>query len=202
MVGWAGRTLEDVIAQLRPGLARRPAQLDMGLSLAPDRPRRPAGRAGVTTGMPISGPGSWSINLIRCSPDTSTSRRSRPTAPGLDRIGVTPGFNAGNQIGRVPAVILDLDLDRRVATWSLDALGSETLGLDDSLVPERRVRSQTRRGGRLLRGRVANTPGSGSRAEPGLPRTLLCGWPVFPEHLVDHGQARCTRRIESLRSAR
>jgi len=46
-------------------------------------------------------------------------------------------FNAGNQIGAIPAHI-DLELDGGVVTWS-SMLGVETLHLDDEAAPERRV---------------------------------------------------------------
>jgi Icc-related predicted phosphoesterase len=54
-----------------------------------------------------------------------------------DRIGRTWVFNAGTQIGPVPARI-EIDFDRREAVW-ISSLGSETLSLDDLTAPVRTV---------------------------------------------------------------
>jgi Icc-related predicted phosphoesterase len=55
----------------------------------------------------------------------------------MDRIGGTWVFNAGNQIGGVPARV-ELDLERGRATW-LSLLGTETVDLAASTVPKRTV---------------------------------------------------------------
>ena len=55
----------------------------------------------------------------------------------IDRIGATWVFNAGNQIGRVPARV-ELDLEEGTATW-VSILGTETVDLSASEVPMRTV---------------------------------------------------------------
>jgi Icc-related predicted phosphoesterase len=55
----------------------------------------------------------------------------------MDRIDGTWVFNAGNQIGRVPARV-ELDLEEGRATW-LSILGTETVDLTASTVPTRTV---------------------------------------------------------------
>ena len=54
-----------------------------------------------------------------------------------DRLGATWVFNAGSQIGPVPAHV-DIDLGRGVAAWS-SLLGKEELSLDEPTVPERQL---------------------------------------------------------------
>jgi Icc-related predicted phosphoesterase len=54
-----------------------------------------------------------------------------------DRIGQTWVFNAGNQIGPVPARV-ELDLTKRRATW-VSLLGTEELDLDAAAAPQRTV---------------------------------------------------------------
>jgi len=61
----------------------------------------------------------------------------RPDGAWADRIGDTWVFNAGRQIGATPTRI-ELDLDRREATW-VSLLGSEYLSLSDVAAPPRSV---------------------------------------------------------------
>ena len=57
----------------------------------------------------------------------STNRRSSPPASWADRVGATWVFNAGHQIGPVPARI-ELDLDEGRARW-VSLLGIEEMDL-------------------------------------------------------------------------
>lgn len=61
----------------------------------------------------------------------------RPDGAWADRIGPTWVFNAGHQIGSVPAHI-EIDLEAGSATWR-SMLGSETLLLKNAEVPPRSV---------------------------------------------------------------
>jgi Icc-related predicted phosphoesterase len=54
-----------------------------------------------------------------------------------DRIGNTWVFNAGHQIGKVPAFI-ELDLSRHQATW-VSIMGTESVDLEDAVAPARTV---------------------------------------------------------------
>ncbi len=132
--GPAGR--DDVIAQLDRDSARRPAQWIWVYHWPP------IGSPTCWTGRRDYGDADLRAWIVEYQPDlvlTGHVHESPFKTDGswADQIGATWVFNAGNQIGRVPAHI-DLDLDRRVATWS-SMLGSETLRLDDLLVPERRA---------------------------------------------------------------
>jgi Icc-related predicted phosphoesterase len=61
----------------------------------------------------------------------------KPDGGWADRVGRTWVFNAGNQIGPVPAhIVLDLDADR--ATW-VSMLGTEEIDLSAQAVPTRTV---------------------------------------------------------------
>ena len=55
----------------------------------------------------------------------------------MDRIGSTWVFNAGHQIGKVPAYI-ELDLSERRARWN-SIMGTETLDLRELVAPDRTV---------------------------------------------------------------
>jgi Icc-related predicted phosphoesterase len=59
----------------------------------------------------------------------------KPAGSWADRIGPTWVFNAGRQIGPVPAHI-EIDLDARRATWR-SMLGEEALRLSDAAAPAR-----------------------------------------------------------------
>jgi len=61
----------------------------------------------------------------------------KPDGAWADRIGCTWVFNAGNQIGRVPAHVV-VDLAQGQATW-LSMLGAETVDLGSASVPDRSV---------------------------------------------------------------
>jgi Icc-related predicted phosphoesterase len=61
----------------------------------------------------------------------------KPTGSWADRIGRTWVFNAGRQIGQVPAhVVIDLVAGR--AVWH-SLMGEETLDLADAQAPQRSV---------------------------------------------------------------
>ena len=59
----------------------------------------------------------------------------KPTGSWADRIGATWVFNAGRQIGPVPAHI-EIDLGAQSATWR-SLLGVESLRLSDAAAPAR-----------------------------------------------------------------
>jgi Icc-related predicted phosphoesterase len=61
----------------------------------------------------------------------------KPDGAWADRVGDTWVFNAGNQMGRVPARV-ELDLTTNRAKW-VSLLGSEELDLNKSARPERTV---------------------------------------------------------------
>ena len=61
----------------------------------------------------------------------------KPAGHCADRIGDTRVFNAGRQIGPVPAHI-EIDLTAGSACWR-SMMGSETLQLSDAAAPERTV---------------------------------------------------------------
>ena len=61
----------------------------------------------------------------------------KPDGAWADRIGDTWVFNAGRQIGPVPAHI-EIDLAAGVASWR-SMMGEETLRLADTAAPERSV---------------------------------------------------------------
>ncbi|HEY9237882.1 MAG TPA: hypothetical protein VIP10_03485, partial [Burkholderiaceae bacterium] len=61
----------------------------------------------------------------------------KPDGAWADRIGTTWVFNAGRQIGPVPAHIA-LDLGAGTAAWR-SMMGEETLALTDAKGPERTV---------------------------------------------------------------
>jgi len=61
----------------------------------------------------------------------------KPTGAWADRVGDTWVFNAGRQIGPVPAHIV-LDLDAGTASWR-SLLGQESLRLDAAAAPARSV---------------------------------------------------------------
>jgi hypothetical protein len=59
----------------------------------------------------------------------------KPEGNWVDRIGATWVFNAGRQMGPVPAH-LDIDLGEGWATWS-SLMGREEVRLSDDVVPAR-----------------------------------------------------------------
>ena len=121
--------------------------------LAADAARRPARWAWVyhwpPTGSPTGGTGrrhygdddlaGW---IARFQPDMVLAGHVheppfKPDGAWADRIGVTWVFNAGNQIGPIPAHIV-IDLAGGSATW-WSLMGEETLHMGDAGAPPRSV---------------------------------------------------------------
>jgi Icc-related predicted phosphoesterase len=121
--------------------------------LADDNGRRPALWLWVYHWPPIGSPTSWTGRREYGDPDlrswieahqpeavlTGHVHESpfRPDGAWADRIGHTWIFNAGNQLGRVPAHIV-IDLSEGQATW-LSTLGAETVDLRSASAPARSV---------------------------------------------------------------
>ena len=101
----------------------------------------------------------------------------KPAGSWADRIGRTWVFNAGRQIGPVPAIV-DIDLAGGTASWR-SLMGSGSLSLAAERAPERT---------RVLTRRPRQYSGSGSRAEPrpGAGRLALR---ETAQHVGDHRQA-------------
>ena len=86
----------------RPMPRRRPRALGLGLPLAAARLADVLDRPAPLRRCRSRRLDRASTSPTSCSPATSTSRRSSPTASWADRIGATWVFNAGRQIGPVP----------------------------------------------------------------------------------------------------
>jgi Icc-related predicted phosphoesterase len=119
--------------------------------LANDQDRRPALWLWVYHWPPVGSPTSWTGRREYGDPDlrawieahqpdavfTGHVHESpfKPDGAWADRIGHTWIFNAGNQIGRVPAHVV-IDLSEGQATWH-SMLGAETVDLRSASVPAR-----------------------------------------------------------------
>jgi Icc-related predicted phosphoesterase len=121
--------------------------------LAADAQRRPARWLWVYHWPPLGSPTCWTGKrhygdtelggwIARFAPDMVLAGHVheppfRPDGAWADRIGRTWVFNAGHQIGPVPAHI-EIDLASGSVHWR-SMLGDETLQLDDAAAPERSV---------------------------------------------------------------
>ena len=121
--------------------------------LAADAARRPAHWLWVYHWPPLGSPTCWTGKrhygdtelggwIARFAPDLVLTGHVheppfRPDGAWADRIGRSWVFNAGHQIGPVPAHI-DIDLDGGMVRWH-SMLGDETLQLSDAAAPERSV---------------------------------------------------------------
>ena len=121
--------------------------------LAADAARRPARWAWVYHWPPTGSPTCWTGRrhygdddlagwIARFQPDMVLAGHVheppfKPDGAWADRIGVTWVFNAGNQIGPIPAHIV-IDLAGGSATW-WSLMGEETLHMGDAGAPPRSV---------------------------------------------------------------
>ena len=121
--------------------------------LQADAARRPARWLWVYHWPPLGSPTCWTGKrhygdaelggwIARYAPDIVLTGHVheppfRPSGAWADRIGRTWVFNAGRQIGAVPAHI-EIDLDRDTATWR-SMLGAEELCLSADAAPARMV---------------------------------------------------------------
>lgn len=121
--------------------------------LAADEARRPARWIWIYHWPPLGSPTCWTGKrhygdtevgawIERFQPDFMLAGHVheppfKPAGAWADRIGTTWIFNAGRQIGPVPAHI-ELDLDQGSATWR-SLMGEESLQLSASQAPERTV---------------------------------------------------------------
>lgn len=121
--------------------------------LAADRARRPTHWAWVYHWPPLGSPTCWTRQrhygdaelagwIDEHQPDVVLTGHVhdppfKPDGSWYDRLGDTWVFNAGRQIGRVPAHV-DLDLTAGRATW-ISLLGTETIDLAEAVAPARSV---------------------------------------------------------------
>jgi len=145
--------LDDVLVTICPWWDGPAGRADVLSQLDQDSERRPGAWIWVYHWPPLGSPTCWTGRksygdadlqewIQRYRPDvvlTGHVHESPFKADGAwaDRIGDTWVFNAGNQIGSVPAHI-DLDLGHRVASWR-SMMGDEVVRLDEALPPERRA---------------------------------------------------------------
>ena len=145
--------LDDLLVTICPWWDGPAGRADVEALLQQDAGRRPSRWVWVYHWPPTGSPISWTGRrhygdadlrdwIGAYGPDivlTGHVHESPFKAEGswADHINETWVFNAGNQIGAIPAHI-DLELDGGVVTWS-SMLGVETLHLDDEAAPERRV---------------------------------------------------------------
>lgn len=145
--------VDDILITICPwwdGPAGRDA---VATQLAADAARRPATWVWVYHWPPMGSPTCWTGRrhygdadlsgwIDEHGPDIVLTGHVheppfRPEGAWVDRIGDTWVFNAGRQIGPIPARI-ELDLDARVATW-VSLLGTEEVRLAEGSPPTRTV---------------------------------------------------------------
>ena len=150
-----GDSLEvgDTLVTICPWWDGPVGRAEVAAQLARDAARRPAHWVWVYHWPPLGSPTCWTGRKDYGDPDlagwidehhpdvvlTGHVHESPFKVDGswIDRIGSTWVFNAGNQIGRVPARV-EIDLEEGRATW-LSILGTETVDFAASTVPPRTV---------------------------------------------------------------
>jgi predicted phosphodiesterase len=126
---------------------------DLEAQLARDAERRPARWVWVYHWPPLGSPTCWTGHkdygdpdllgwIDRYQPDVVLAGHVHQAAftedgSWADRLGDTWVFNAGHQIGKVPARV-ELDLGAGQARW-VSIMGEESCGLDDASAPVRTV---------------------------------------------------------------
>ena len=168
-----GRTTTRWSPCARGGTVRS-AATPLQAQLEADAARRPARWLWVYHWPPLGSPTCWTGKrhygdaelggwIARYAPDIVLTGHVheppfKPSGAWADRIGRTWVFNAGRQIGPVPAHI-EIDLDGDAATWR-SMLGVERLRLSGGLRRRRASCSDSARAPSVVRIRVARRAGS------------------------------------------
>jgi Icc-related predicted phosphoesterase len=143
--------LEDILITICPWWDGPLGREDVVAQLAADAARRPATWVWVYHWPPLGSPTCWTGRRDYGDPDLRQwidefqpeivlaghvhEAPFKSDGSWNDRIGSTWVFNAGHQIGKVPAHI-ELDLSRQRARW-VSIMGTESVDLHDAVAPSR-----------------------------------------------------------------